>query len=71
MQVRDYRGLYELGCRNSLALVNKDGEASGACADRACADRASADGACADGACADGACADGACASVAYYCCNC
>ena len=26
-------GLYELGCRGSLALVREEGEASGACAD--------------------------------------
>ena len=54
-------GLYKLGCHSSLALVNKEGEASGACSDRACADRACAGEACADGACADGACAGGAC----------
>ena len=66
MQVRDCGGLYELSCRNSLALVNKDSKASGAYADRACAD-----GAYTDGAYADGACADGACASVACYYCNC
>ena len=53
-------GLYGLGCRGSLALVNK-GEASGASADRACADEACADEACVGGACADGACAGGAC----------
>ena len=31
---------YELVCRGSLALVNEEGEASGACADGACADGA-------------------------------
>jgi hypothetical protein len=45
-----YGGLYELGCRRSLALVKEEGKASGACAG----------GACADGACAGGACVDGA-----------
>ena len=40
-------GSYELGCRGSLALVNEEGKASGASADRACAD-----GACVGGACA-------------------
>jgi hypothetical protein len=54
-------GSYELGCRGSLALVNEEGEASGACLGGACADGACVDGACADGACVDGACADGAC----------
>ena len=68
-------GLYKLSCHGSLALVNEEGEASGACADGACADGACAGGACADGACADGAwadeacvggaCADGACADGA------
>ena len=29
-------GLYELGCRRSLALVKGEGKASGACADKAC-----------------------------------
>ena len=33
-------GLYKLGCRGSLALVNKEGKASGACLDGACVDRA-------------------------------
>jgi len=28
--------LYKLGCHSSLALVNEEGEASGACADGAC-----------------------------------
>ena len=54
-------GLYKLGCHSSLALVNKEGEASGACADRACVDGACADRACTGGACAGGACVDGAC----------
>jgi hypothetical protein len=36
--------LYKLGCHGSLALVNEEGEASGACADGACAGRACADG---------------------------
>jgi hypothetical protein len=31
-------GSYELGCRGSLALVNEEGEASGASADGAGAD---------------------------------
>jgi hypothetical protein len=53
-------GLYELGCRRSLALVKEEGKASGACADEACAGGACADGACADGACVGGACVDGA-----------
>ena len=53
-------GLYRLGCRGSLALVN-GGEACGASADGACVDGACAGGAFADGACVDGACADGAC----------
>jgi len=44
-------GLYKLGCHGSLALVNEEGEVSGACA---------------GGACVDGACADGACAGEAY-----
>ena len=67
-------GLYELGCRGSLALVN-EGEASracadgacigGACAGRACADKACAGGACVDGACADGGCVGGTCADRA------
>jgi hypothetical protein len=38
--------LYKLSCYSSLALVNEEGEASGACAG----------GACVDGACVDGAC---------------
>ena len=74
-------GLYKLGCRSSLALVNGEGEASRACMGGAYADRAYADGACiggactggvctggacTDGACVDGACVDGACADGAY-----
>ena len=59
-------GSYELGCRGSLALVNEEGKASGACADRACADEACADGACTDRACVGGACADVACIGGAY-----
>ena len=55
------RGSYELGCRSSLALVNKEGEASKACANGAYADRACAGGACADGACVGGTCTGGAC----------
>jgi hypothetical protein len=54
-------GSYKLGCRGSLALVNEEGEAGGACIDGACADGAFADGAFADGACAGGACVGGAC----------
>ena len=54
-------GLYKLSCHSSLALVNEEGEASGACVDGACADGACVDGACAGGACTDGACAGGAC----------
>ena len=54
-------GSYELGCRGSLALVDEEGEASGACADVACADGGCAGGACTGGGCTDGACADGAC----------
>ena len=38
-----YGGLYGLGCRGSLTLVNKEGEASRASTDRACADGACAD----------------------------
>jgi hypothetical protein len=55
-------GLYKLSCYGSLALVNEEGEASGACADGACVGGACVDGACADGACIDGACGGGACA---------
>ena len=65
MQVQGCGGLYGLGCRGSLALVNEEGKASGACANGACADGACANGACANGACADRACADGACAGGA------
>ena len=53
-------GLYELGCRGSLALVKGEGEASGACTGGACADGAFAGGAYTDGACVGGACVDGA-----------
>jgi hypothetical protein len=56
---------YELVCCGSLALVNEEGEASGACVGGACADGACVGGACADGACADGACASRACAGEA------
>ena len=56
-----YGGLYKLGCRGSLALVNEKGEAGGASADGASADRACADGACVGGGCADGGCTDGGC----------
>jgi hypothetical protein len=64
-------GLYELSCRSSLALVNEEGKASGACAngacvDGACVDGAYVDGACAGGACIDGACMDGTCVDGAY-----
>jgi hypothetical protein len=52
-------GSYEFGCRSSLALVNKEGKASGACADVAYAGGACTDGACTDGGCADGGCVDG------------
>ena len=57
----DCGNLYKLGCRGSLALVNKKGEAGGASVDGASADRACADGACAGGGCADGGCTDGGC----------
>ena len=53
-------GSYELGCRGSLALVDEEGEASGACADVACADVACIGGACADRACAGGTFTGGA-----------
>ena len=53
-------GLYELGCRGSLALVKEEGEASGACVGGACAGGACAGGASVEGACVGGACADGA-----------
>ena len=64
-------GLYKFGCHSSLALVNEEGEASGACADGACTGGACADGACTDGACVDrvcagGAFADGACVGGAF-----
>ena len=64
-------GSYELSCRSSLALVNKEGKASRAYTDRACADRAYTDGAYIGGACIGGAytgraCADKACAGGAY-----
>jgi hypothetical protein len=58
-------GLYELGCRSFLALVNEEGKASGACADRACAGGTCVDGACTGGAYTDEACADGACGPIA------
>ena len=58
-------GLYKLSCHSSLALVNEEGEASGACADGACTGGACTGGACTDGACVDGACMDGACAGGA------
>ena len=58
-------GLYKLGCRSSLALVN-EGEASGVCADGACVDGACADGACIGGACRDGACVGRACVDGVY-----
>ena len=58
-------GSYELSCRGSLALVDEEGEASGACADRACAGGACTDGDCIGGACADEACVGGACAGKA------
>ena len=48
-------GLYRLGCRGSLALVN-GGEACGASADGAYVNEACADGVCADRAYMDGAC---------------
>ena len=37
-QVLGYRGLYELGCRSSLAsdFVNEEGRAGGACAGGVC-----------------------------------
>ena len=65
-------GSYELGCRGSLALVNEESKAGGACtdgarvggtcADRACAGGAFTNGTCTGGACADRACVGGACA---------
>ena len=58
-------GLYRLGCRGSLALVN-GGEACGASADGACVNGACADGVCTDGVCTDGAFADGACADRVF-----
>jgi hypothetical protein len=58
-------GSYELGCRGSLALVNEEGEASGACIGGACTNGACGGGACAGGACIGGACANGACAGRA------
>ena len=60
------RGLYKLGCRGSLALVNEGGKASGACMDRVCMDRACMDGVCTGKACTDGACVGGACAGGAF-----
>ena len=57
----DCKRLYKLSCRNSLALINKQGKASKACTDRACAD-----GACTDRAYIDGACIDRACTDKAY-----
>jgi hypothetical protein len=60
LQVWGCGGLYELNYRGSLALVNREDKASGACAD----------GAYIDGAYIDGAYADRACASIAYYCYN-
>ena len=59
-------GLYELGCRGSLALVKGEGEASGAYTDGDCTDKACVDKACAGGAYMDGVYADKACASKAY-----
>ena len=55
-----------------MALVNRVGKASRACAGGDCADGAYTDRACTDGAYADGACADraytdGACADGAAY----
>ena len=49
-------GLYELGCRRSLALVKEEGKASGAYAGGACADVACVGGAYADRAYVGGAC---------------
>ena len=60
------KGLYKLGCHSSLALVNKESKASGACTDRACADGACTDRACAGGACTDKAVVDRACTGGAY-----
>ena len=54
------RGLYKLSCRSSLALVNKDGEASEACAEGTCVDGAYIDKSCAGRGCADGAYTGGA-----------
>jgi hypothetical protein len=59
-------GSYELGCRSSLALVNEDGKAGGACANGACAGGACIGGACTNGACGGGACVDGACMDGAF-----
>ena len=71
----DCGNLYKLGCRGSLALVNKKGEAGGAsvdgayidggCADEACTDRAYMSGTCTSKAFIDGACADEVCADEA------
>ena len=55
-------GSYELGCRGSLALVDEEGEASGACVHGGCAGGGCAGGACTGGGCTDGARADGGCA---------
>jgi hypothetical protein len=65
LQVRGCGGLYKLGCHGSLALVNKKGETSGACAGGACADGACVDGACTNRACVDGAVARGKIKAVA------
>ena len=37
-------GLYKLSCRSFLALVNKEGKASGVCIGGACADEACVNG---------------------------
>jgi uncharacterized protein YjbI with pentapeptide repeats len=58
--------LYKLGCYSSLALVNREGKAGGACVDGAYTGGAYINGACADGAYIDGACRDGACIGGAY-----
>ena len=46
MQVWGCGGLYKLGCYGFLALVNKEGKASGVCAGGACLDIVYMDKAC-------------------------
>ena len=59
-------GLYKLSCHNSLALVNEEGKASGAYADRAYTDKAYLGKAYVGEACADKACTDKAYIGGAY-----